>query len=187
MTQNSNTPSYIKALLAPNKSRGSRRAWSIDVESVWVPFFTATNVMGETDLPDDVLGAPIRLARSKDGEIRFNDSGRPITRVHPDLNAQVTLVRENFVAGLQAYTGSVQEERPDAYGEHVARQYAAGQPIEGQELHEVAQAVAKLKAEVEETDAQGDADSQTEEVAPNARGRRNTPKPEPELATTNAS
>jgi hypothetical protein len=86
MTQ-TQTPGYIKALLAPTgSSRTLRRAWSIDVESVWVPFFTATNVMGETDLADDVLGAPIRLAKDKDGEVRFTQSGRPVMRVHKDLS-----------------------------------------------------------------------------------------------------
>ena len=110
---NGHFPTYIKALLTPgSRKSANRRAWSIDVETTWVPFFTATNVMGDTDLPDDVLGAPLRLAKAKDGSIRFSQSGRPSMKVAPELNSQITIVRENFVAGLQTYTGMVQQERP---------------------------------------------------------------------------
>ena len=148
---NGNTPDYIKALLVPPTSGGaSRRAWSIDVESTWVPFFTATNVMGETTLPDEVLGAPIRLAKSPDGDVRFTKTGRPIMRVAPELNAQIGIVRENFVAGLQAYTGSVMEERPDAYGSQVAAQQAVGNPLQEQDGDDVLAAMEAAKAALEE-------------------------------------
>ena len=185
------TPQYIKALLAPTKnSRGSRRAWSIDVESVWVPFFTATNVMGETSLPDDVLGAPIRLAKSPDGEVRFTSSGRPVMRVHPELNSQIGIVRENFVAGLQAYTGSVLEERPDAYGEQVTKAQAAGQPIMDADQLDILAATEKLRQETEQTEesaAEGEHASDSAEPEVKATQNRRTPKPETEPATTPAS
>jgi hypothetical protein len=200
---NGNTPSYIKALLAPTgNSRTSRRAWSIDVESVWVPFFTATNVMGETNLPDDVLGAPIRLAKGKDGEVRFTQSGRPVMRVHPELNALVGVVRENFVAGLQSYVGSVQNERPDAYGVQVAKQQAAGhliveadqleflEAVEKQRLE--AEAAAKAEVQVEtapdSTPADNKAGNSRSQGKPSLRqsqDRAETPDPAP--ATTPAS
>ena len=160
MTQNHSngaTPSYIKALLAPSgKGNNSRRAWSIDVETVWVPFFTATNVMGDTSLPDDVLGAPIRLAKSPDGEVRFTQSGRPVMRVHPELNSQIGVVRENFVAGLQSYVGSVQNERPDAYGVQVAKQQAAGMPIMEADQLDILDAVEKQRLEAEAAAAAGE-------------------------------
>ena len=39
------TPSYIKALLIRNgKKPAVRRVWSIDLETVWLPFFTATKI-----------------------------------------------------------------------------------------------------------------------------------------------
>ena len=59
---------YIKQLLIPNgKKPQGRRVWAIDLETVWMPFFTATNTMGDTALPADVLGAPLRLAYNGDG------------------------------------------------------------------------------------------------------------------------
>jgi hypothetical protein len=151
MTQNhsnGNTSGYIKALLAPTRSaKGSRCAWGVDVESVWVPFFTATNAMSETTIPDDVLGAPIRLAKDRDGEVRFGSSGRPVMQVHPELNSQIGIVRENFVAGLLAYTGSVMEERPDAYRERVEAQQAAAMPIVEADAKDIAAAEEKLRAQ----------------------------------------
>jgi hypothetical protein len=197
MTQNTNgnTPTYIKSLLAPNKStRGSRRAWGIDVEAVWVPFFTATNVMGETFLPVDVLGAPIRLAKTKDGEVRFDNNGRPRMSVHQELNAQVTLVRENFVAGLQAYTGSVMEERTDAYREQVEAQQLAGAVVLEQLHEDVAQALellAEAEAALEAAAAaqveQEAAESEPETKTATRRSRASTPTPAPESAESLAS
>jgi hypothetical protein len=200
MTQNTNgnTPTYIKSLLAPNKStRGSRRAWGIDVEAVWVPFFTATNVMGETFLPDDVLGAPIRLAKTKDGEVRFDNNGRPRMSVHQELNAQVTLVRENFVAGLQAYTGSVMEERTDAYREQVEAQQLAGAVVLEQLHEDVAQALellAEAEAALEAAQAAAAAQVEREAAEPEIetktatrRSRASTPTSAPESAESLAS
>ena len=171
---NGNTPDYIKALLVPPTSGGaSRRAWSIDVETTWVPFFTATNVMGETQLPDEVLGAPIRLAKSPDGDVRFTKTGRPIMRVAPELNAQIGIVRENFVAGLQAYTGSVMEERPDAYGVQVAAQQSAGNPLTEQDGSDVLAAVVAAKEALEAECAETEEPASEPETPPTTgRGSR---------------
>lgn len=127
---NGNMAGYINALLMPTtRKSGERRAWSIGVESVWVPFFLATNVARETALPDDVLGMPLRLAKSKDGAVRFSNSGRPVLKVAPELNAQIGVVRDNFVAGLQNYTGMVQTERPDDFKTQVEAAQRAAIPI----------------------------------------------------------
>jgi hypothetical protein len=172
---NGNTPDFITALLAPAKgSKGSRRAWGIDVETVWVPFFTATNVDGKTFLDDDILGAPIRLAKTKDGEVRFDQNGRPRMRVAPELNAQVTLVRENFVSGLMAYTGNIIAERPDEYREQVEAQQRAGAAVVEQQAHDVALAVELLRQQEEAQAAlEAAAAAQVEQDAATAE----TPKP----------
>jgi len=50
------TPNYIKSLLMPSaKSPQGRRVWSIDLETVWLPFFTATNTTGDTAIPQEVV------------------------------------------------------------------------------------------------------------------------------------
>ena len=63
---------YIANLLKPvtNKS-SSRKVWAIDLETVWVPFFTATNAMGGTSIPHEALGCPLRLAYNKDNSVKF--------------------------------------------------------------------------------------------------------------------
>ena len=70
------TPSYIKSLLQPTTKRESgRKVWSIDLESIWLPFFIATNVQGDTAIPHDALGALLRLAYEKDGSVKFSKTG----------------------------------------------------------------------------------------------------------------
>ena len=55
-------PSYIAALLQPQPSKPTgRKVWSIDLETVWLPFLTATNVTKATTIPSEALGAPLRL------------------------------------------------------------------------------------------------------------------------------
>jgi hypothetical protein len=162
----------ITALLAPSKgTRNSRRAWGIDVETVWIPFFTATNVKGATHLDDDLLGAPIRLAKTKDGEVRFDQNGRPRMRVAPELNAQITLVKENFVSGLVSYAGTVAEELPDAYREQVESAQKAGEVVMEQQSREVADAA---EAEVAQTQPAPEPNPQ----AAQNRRRPNTPHAE---------
>jgi len=125
------SPNYIKSLLRPNGSKPSgRRVWSVDLETVWLPFFTATNTMGETNIAHDALGAPLRLGYEKDGSVRFSpNTGRPVVKVAKELQDNVKLVRENFVAGLMAYTHEVFTENPDAYRAQVEAGQSAGQPI----------------------------------------------------------
>lgn len=140
-------PQFVHTLVTPTgRNPQERKSWSIGIESVWVPFFSATNVMGETDIPDDVLGMPLRLAKSKDGSIRFSNSGRPVMRVAPELNAQIGIARENFVASLQAYTEMVQGEQPDRYKGQVEASQQAAQPLFEKASEDIEQAMKLLYA-----------------------------------------
>jgi hypothetical protein len=151
------TPQYIKTLLKPNGTKpAGRRVWSIDLESVWLPFFTATNTMGETAIPHDALGAPLRLAYNGDGSVKFSKSGRPVIKVAKDVQDNVRMVRENFVATLQAYAHGVAKENPDGYKTEIEASAKAGLPIveKDKEALETAirlqsEAMAEAKAEAE--------------------------------------
>lgn len=127
---NSATPVYIARLLQPRSQQAAdRRVWSIPLGGVWLPFFTATNTAGETSIPAEALGAPLRLAKDKDGTPKLSASGRPVFRVVREIADQVRLVRENFAAGLLAYAEGVRKAMPDQYKAQVEATRQAGEPI----------------------------------------------------------
>ena len=124
------TPNYIKTLLLPSaKAPQGKKVWSIDLENVWLPFFLATNTMGDTAIPHDALGAPLRLAYDKDGSVRFSRNGRPVVRVAKPISQSVSLVRENFVATLKQYAADVVASKQEEYAGHVQLAQEAGRPI----------------------------------------------------------
>ena len=155
------TPTYIKSLLMPStKSPQGRRVWAIDLETVWLPFFLATNTMGDTAIPVDALGSPIRLAYDKDGSVKFGKSGRPVTRVAKPLADSVTLIRQNFVANLQQYAGQVIEDRKEDYAVQLQMAQNAGKPIIDHDRSELDKAI-QLQLEEAIRQAQEVAQEQT--------------------------
>ena len=170
------TPNYIKTLLLPStKAPQGRRAWSIDLETVWLPFLTATNTMGDTAIPHDALGAPLRLAMDKDGSVRFGRNGRPVTRIAKPIAQTVTLVRENFVANLKDYASQVAETHADAFNEQIVLQREAGTPIIENDKVVMDKAIQlQIEQTVAEAERKRQAEAEAEAVA-------ETPEPEPEL------
>jgi len=153
------TPNYIKSLLLPNgnKPRG-RRVWSIDLESVWLPFLTATNTMGDTAIPVDALGAPLRLAYNADGSVKFSKAGRPVTKVAKEVADSVKLIRDNFTAGLVAYAGAVIADKPEDYKAQVELAREAGEPIIAKDRANLDKAIANAMVEaVAETEVKAKA------------------------------
>ena len=145
------SPNYIKALLKPNGSKPKgRKVWSIDLESVWLPFFTATNLMGDTAISHDAMGAPLRLAYEADGSVKFSKTGRPVIKVVKDIADSVRLVRENLMAGLMAFTHEVATNDPEGYKAEIEANAEAGQPIvakDGQALSDAIFALAQAQQE----------------------------------------
>ena len=168
-----NTPNYIKALLLPvSRKPQGRKVWSVDLEQVWLPFFTATNTQGDTAIPADAIGYPLRLAYAIDGSVKFSKAGRPVLKVAKDLSDSIRLVRDNFVAGLQSYAQGVMTDNADGYKAQLDMAIKAGMPI-----HDADNAVldAIVKAQVAEqvakAEAVAEAVAETEAVA--------EPKPKP--------
>ncbi len=141
------TPAYIQSLVKPSQQSGpSRRVWSVDLESVWVPFFTATNVTGATTVPSEDLGAPLRLNKARDGQVRFGSNGRPQLRVAPKLNEAITDVRSNFIASLVNFTGQVIKDNKDGYAAEVGKAQKAAAPIHALMQKDVDEAIAAYEA-----------------------------------------
>ena len=162
------TPNYIKALLLPtngNKPR-ARRVWGIDLETIWLPFFTATNTMGDTAIPADAMGAPLRLGYNADGSVKFSKTGRPVTKVAKDIADSVRLVKDNFTAGLLAYANGVITDNPDGYKAQVEMAREAGEPILNRDSVNLSKALADAVAQgVAEAEGKAKAKAKRERVA----------------------
>ncbi len=142
MNKLKDSPQYIKNLLMPTtKSPTGRRVWSIDLETVWLPFLFSTNTMGDTAIPLDALGAPIRLGFDKDGSVKFSKSGRPVLKVAKPITDTVTLIRQNFVANLQQYSEQVATDKAEEYTRQVQLALTAGEPIIAHDKAELDNAV----------------------------------------------
>jgi len=162
------TPTYIKSLLTPTtKQPQGRKVWAIDLQTVWLPFFTATNTMGDTSIPSEAIGCPLRLGYDKAGQVKFSQAGRPAIRVAKELSDNIRLVRDNFTANLLNYAGSVIRDNADGYKAQVALAVKAGEPIyqhDRTELDKALQARAQAEAEAV-VKAQAEAVAKAEAVA----------------------
>ena len=190
------TPNYIKSLLTPTtKQPQGRRVWSIDLQQVWLPFFTATNTMGDTAIPSQAIGCPLRLGYDKAGAVRFSQAGRPVIRVAKEIGDNIRLVRDNFTANLLNYAGAVIRDNADSYKAQVELARKAGEPIYQHDKNQLdlalkakveakaqAEAVAKAEAEavakaeaVAEAVAQAKAETEAEAVKSKGRKRELVP------------
>ncbi len=180
-----NTPSYIKSLLVPTaKQPQGRKVWSIDLQQVWLPFFTATNTQGDTAIPNEAIGCPLRLGYDKTGAVRFSQAGRPVIKVAKELGDSIRLVRDNFTANLLNYAGSVIRDNSDGYKAQVQLAIKAGEPIYQHDRVQLdnalrvkaeAEAIAKVKAEAvaqAEAEAIAKVKAEAEAEAVKSKGRK---------------
>jgi hypothetical protein len=168
-------PGYISALVKPLPGRGTdRRAWSIPLAGVWLPFFTATNTAGETAIEAEALGAPLRLQYEKDGTPKFSQNGKPVIRIVKELSEQIRLVRENFMAGLLSYAQSVQKAMPDEFKTQVEVAQKAGETISGKDAAALTAYFEVLKAKAVADQAEAKA-----ETKPKAKPKKAKAKPSP--------
>lgn len=145
------TPAYIKTLLTPNGNKPSgRRVWSIPLESVLIPFFTATNLQGDTAIPVDALGAPLRLSYGQDGAVKFSKTGRPVIKVAKPIADHVKMMRENFIANLGDYTESVIQANPKGFEALQRNAVKAGKPITTADHQNLQRAIAEAQAKAME-------------------------------------
>ncbi len=150
-----------------------RRQWGFGLNSFWVPLMTALNVDGVTAIPEDALGAPIRLRRDKQtNEVRFGSNGRPSLQVVAPVRDQVMQAQANFVVHLLDYTDMVQKGQPSEYAAQVQYAHEAGAPIIATDQADLADAIAKM----EQADAEEQAAAQEQAAAFKSNGRRKTPK-----------
>ena len=174
------TPGYISALVKPLPGRGSdRRAWSIPLAGVWLPFFTATNTAGETAIEAEALGAPLRLQYEKDGTPKFSQNGKPVIRIVKELADQIRIVRENFMAGLVSYAQTVQKAMPNEFKAQVEVAQTAGLAITTKDTAALTAYFEVLKGKAAADQAEAEA-----ETKPKAKAKK--PKGKPSAAVEKA-
>ena len=172
------TPNYIKSLLTPTtKQPQGRKVWSIDLQQVWLPFFTATNTMGDTAIPSEAIGCPLRLGYDKAGQVRFSQAGRPVIRVAKEIADNVKLVRDNFTANLLNYAGSVMRDNADGYKAQIEIAKKAGEPIYQHDKNQLsnalkARAEAEAKEQAEAMAKEAETETETEAESAKSKGKR---------------
>lgn len=141
-------PNYIVSLLAPRpvQAKSTRRVWGMSLQDVVLPFLVASNVTGNTAIPHDALGAPVRLAYDKDGSVKFSKAGKPTTRVAKPITDAVNLMRDNMVASLQSFTGEVVKAHKEDYVKEVAACTKAGKPVHEHDERNLRTAMAARQA-----------------------------------------
>jgi len=117
--------------------------------------------MGDTAIPSQAIGCPLRLGYDKAGAVRFSQAGRPVIRVAKEIGDNIRLVRDNFTANLLNYAGAVIRDNADSYKAQVELARKAGEPIY---QHNKNQLDLALKAKVE-AEAKAQAEAEAEAVA----------------------
>ncbi len=151
MNKTIEAPEYIKSLLTPiaTKQPQKRKVWSIDLESVVLPFFVASNTTGNTAIPSEAIGCPLRLGYDKNtGEVLFSKKGKPVIRVVKEINDGVNMIRENLVKNMANYAHKIASEMPEEYNATVKQAVDAGKPILQNDQKQLNHAV-KARAEAE--------------------------------------
>ncbi len=147
---------YIRSLVRPSVSgnKNGRKVWSIDLETFWVPFFTATTTSGAKVVSSEALGAPLRLVKDTDGAVKFSKSGKPVIKVVKEIADGVKLVRENMVANGLAYIQDVRQTNPEGYKATTEAAQEAGSPIIERQNKDMETAIARREeSEREEAEA----------------------------------
>jgi hypothetical protein len=63
----------------------------ITLQTTLLPFFTATNAIGLTRIPQEALEKPIELATNPDGSPKFSRGGRLVTLMNKDISKHIKL------------------------------------------------------------------------------------------------
>jgi hypothetical protein len=134
--------------------------------------------MGDTAIPSQAIGCPLRLGYDKTGAVRFSQAGRPVIRVAKELGDNIRLVRDNFTANLLNYAGAVIRDNADSYKAQVELARKAGEPIYQHDKSQLDLALkAKVEAEAEaeavaKAEAVAQAKAETEAEAVKSKGRK---------------
>ncbi len=138
---------FVHTLMKPSPNKAKDRSvWGLPLQGLWIPFFTATNTVGESHIDAGALGCPLRLSVGKDGVPKLKDDGTPRYQVDKKIGDAVNGVKDNFAFGLMAFVASTQKAMPNEYKAQVAAVQKAGEKV----LEQDQTALDNYMAELEE-------------------------------------
>lgn len=144
-----------------HKKPVDKKVWSIGLETVLIPYLTASNAIGATCLNGDVLGCPVRIARNEDGTPKLNKSGKLVTSVHKQIRTQVANMRDAYIAQLRNATRFVQSTETEAYNNQVKIANRMG----AEAMQSERSLIAKYEAIKAEAEAEATAEAETKATA----------------------
>ena len=137
----------IHTLMKPSPDKVKDRAvWGLPLTGLWIPFFTATNVTGESNINAGALGCPMRLVVGKDGVPKLKDDGSARYQVDKDISKAVKSLKDNIAFGLQSYASSIQKAMPAEYKAQVEAAQKAGEEVREHDDTTLGDYLAELEA-----------------------------------------
>jgi len=142
----------IKGLLKPSPEKAKdRNVRGLPLNGLWIPFFTATNAVNESNIASSALGAPMQLVVNKDGtpKVKVDEDGKELIqyKVNKAVNDGVKTVMDNFAFGLMAFTETVKKSHPEQYKAEVEAARAAGATVRAHEDMTLGQYMASKAAQ----------------------------------------
>jgi hypothetical protein len=138
---------FIHTLMKPSPNKAKDRSvWGLPLQGLWIPFFTATNTVGESHINAGALGCPLRLAVGKDGVPKLKDDGTPRYTVDKDISTGVRVVKDNFAFGLMAFVAATQKTHAEEYKAQVEAAQKAGEKVLEQDQTVLDKYLAELEA-----------------------------------------
>ncbi|MDZ4263807.1 MAG: hypothetical protein U1B30_15935 [Pseudomonadota bacterium] len=125
--------------MAPTRTV-SRKAFGLDINTVWAPFFTAHKAIGTPgteNISDAALVATTVLARDKDGNVRVSKQGKLTYRTNRELSSAARRQIDGYGAKLMEETGIITAEAPNAVAAQIKRSQEAARPIQMQDAYDV--------------------------------------------------
>ncbi|MBF8264856.1 MAG: hypothetical protein HW384_720 [Dehalococcoidia bacterium] len=147
----------IKSLLkqSPEKAK-DRNIKAFPMNGLWIPFFTATNATGESNIHPSALGAGLQLRVDKDGTPRLKETTDPVTGVvtkspvftpNRELVKAATGVMDNIAFGLITFTATIQKTHPEEYKAQAEAAQIAGAKVREHEDKTLGTYLAELAAQ----------------------------------------
>ena len=120
----------IHTLMKPSPYKvKDRSVWSLPLNGLWIPFFTATNATGESHIDSGALGCPMRLSVDKDGVPKLKDDGSARYQVDKDISNAAKMVKGNFAFGLMSFTETVKKTHAEQYKAQVEAAQTEGAKV----------------------------------------------------------